>query len=77
MKEVLVRVGDFLRNGIRLVWLVNFEERYLIVFAAGQPPVTVNENEPVPPLPDLPGFTCKVADFFRLPGQPTASNTSA
>jgi Uma2 family endonuclease len=73
MREVMAKVAEYLQNGVRTVWLVNYEERFLTVFDVGQPPVIVNEADPVPALPNLPGFSHTLSDFFRLPGQPVTT----
>lgn len=68
-RAVMAKVAEYLQSGTQTVWLVNYEERYMTVFDAGQPPRVVNETDPVPAPPGLPGFTCTMSDFFRTAGK--------
>jgi Uma2 family endonuclease len=71
-EPVTRRVNMFLQRGVSLVWLVDPEGRTVSVCRVGQlPQVLEGDDEPV--VEDvLPGFRCRVADFFYLPGEEVA-----
>jgi Uma2 family endonuclease len=64
---------DFLEHGTRQVWMIRPEERSVGVFLPDLTTRTVREGELLVGGDDLPAFTCRVADFFRLPGQSSPS----
>jgi Uma2 family endonuclease len=74
-RKVMEKIGDYLRNGVSVVWLVNFEERFVTVFRRSEPPKTVDELQELT-ADELPGFSCRVTDFFRLPGDQPPDLTS-
>ncbi|HET6575823.1 MAG TPA: Uma2 family endonuclease [Fimbriiglobus sp.] len=67
-KDVTRKVADYLDNGVPLVWVVDYEERFVTVYRLGQPPRAIGEDDELTGGDDLPGFSCRVAEFFRLPG---------
>jgi Uma2 family endonuclease len=71
--EVTARVEDFLLNGTPLVWLIDPETRTVNVFRPLEPRGVLSDE--LNGGDELPGFACKVADLFRMPGQPAANNT--
>jgi Uma2 family endonuclease len=72
---VMRKVQQYLRAGIAMVWVVDGESRNVTVYRAGREPRVLEENEVLDGEDVLPGFTCAVADLFRLPG--TVSGTAA
>lgn len=64
------RVSQFLRKGIPLVWIVDAEAREVTVYRPGREPYVVGEQDELTGEDVLPDFRCRVADFFRLPGEP-------
>jgi Uma2 family endonuclease len=72
---VMRKVQQYLRAGITMVWVVDGESRNVTVYRAGREPRVLEENEVLDGEEVLPGFTCAVADLFRLPG--TVSGTAA
>jgi Uma2 family endonuclease len=72
---VMRKVQQYLRAGIAMVWVVDAESRNVTVYRAGREPRVLEENEILDGEEVLPGFTCAVADLFRLPG--TVSGTAA
>jgi Uma2 family endonuclease len=72
---VMRKVQQYLRAGIAMVWVVDAESRNVTVYRAGREPRVLEENEVLDGEEVLPGFTCAVADLFRLPG--TVSGTAA
>jgi Uma2 family endonuclease len=67
LKKVLQKIEDYLKSGVAVVWLVNYEECFVTVFRNDQPPRVVDEVGELT-VDEMPGFTCRVADLFRLPG---------
>jgi hypothetical protein len=56
------------KAGAEMVWLMDVTERMVAVFRRGQPLVVFEENEDLTCQDMLPGFRCRVADFFSVPG---------
>ncbi len=69
MGKVNRRIKEQLVFGIKVVWLVDSEARNVTVYRAGRDHYVVEENEELTGDDVLPDFRCKVADFFKLPGQ--------
>jgi Uma2 family endonuclease len=67
--KVTRRITDLLRRGIAVVWLVDPEDRSVTVYRPGQLPQVVEGNDELHGDPEVPGFRCRVADFFFLPGE--------
>jgi Uma2 family endonuclease len=65
---LIAKIRDYLINGVKLVWLVDYEDRTVSVFRPNQTPDVLTATQDLTGGEDLPGFTCKIADFFRLPG---------
>jgi Uma2 family endonuclease len=76
MRVVMAKIGDYLRNGVRVVWLVNYEERFVTVFTTDAPPLTLVESDEVTGRDALAAFRCRVGEFFRIPGEPPATASS-
>jgi Uma2 family endonuclease len=66
--KVLQKITDYLRAGVRLVWVVDPETRKVVVNLPDKSPRTVSSEDELTGEGVLPGFRCRVADFFRLPG---------
>jgi Uma2 family endonuclease len=71
--KVLRKINDYLRAGIRLVWVVDPETRTVAVYQPDKNPLTVGPEEELAGEGVLPDFRCRVADFFRLPGSSSAA----
>lgn len=67
--EVNEKVEDYLAAGVRLVWVADYENRRVTVFAPGAAPQTRADGEELSGGEVLPGFACKLADLFRIPGE--------
>jgi Uma2 family endonuclease len=63
------RVTEFLRRGIRLVWIVDPEARDVTVHRPGREPCVVGGDEDLTGDDVLPDFKCRASDLFRLPGE--------
>src|SRR6185437_1559085 len=62
--EVEEKVRLWLAAGSQLVWVVDPEDRTVIVYRLGAEPVTLREDQEIDGGEVLPGFRCRVADFF-------------
>ena len=62
--EVEDKVQLWLAAGSQLVWVVDPEARIVVVYRPGAEPVTLREDEEIDGGDVLPGFRCRVADFF-------------
>jgi Uma2 family endonuclease len=67
--KVTRRVNQFLRQGVAVVWVVDPEERSVSVYRLNQLPQVFEGTDELTGEPELPGFRCRVADFFYLPGE--------
>ncbi len=61
------KVGEFLRAGTQLVWVINPDVKTVEVHRADGTGVILSENDVLCGENVLPGFTCKVADLFVAP----------
>lgn len=66
--KVQEKIEDYLRGGVRVVWLVDYEERKVAVHRPDRTLTVVREADELTGGEDLPGFSCRVGEFFRLPG---------
>ncbi|HUR55451.1 MAG TPA: Uma2 family endonuclease [Gemmataceae bacterium] len=64
-EEVVERVEEYLACGVRLVWVINPDFGTVAVHRPGAEPVQFNRTQTITGDPELPGFSCPVADFFR------------
>jgi Uma2 family endonuclease len=69
---VLRKIMDYLRSGVQMVWLIDPANRDVAVYRPGRDPVVLDGDQELSGDDVLPGFTCKVSDFFRLPGEKPA-----
>jgi Uma2 family endonuclease len=67
--KMMERIVDQLNAGTPLVWLVDPEAQNVTVFRPGKPPYVVHAGEEITGDDVLPDFRCKVAEFFKLPGE--------
>jgi Uma2 family endonuclease len=73
MTKVLRKVRCYLRAETRLVWVIDPEERIVLVYRSGQESVEVGVAEELTAEDVLPGLRIRVADIFRLPGDNPAA----
>jgi Uma2 family endonuclease len=73
--EVDVKVSEYLDVGVSLVWVVNPEARTACVYRPGGTARRLRENDEIDGGDVLPGFRCRVAEFFPPAGeeQPSAN----
>lgn len=58
------KVQEWLTAGSKAVWVADPINRSVTVFRLGAAPVTLTENQEIGAEDILPGFRCRVADFF-------------
>jgi len=68
MGKVRRRVREQLRFGARVVWVLDPEARNVILYRAGKEDQLAEEAEELTCEDVLPGFRCRVAEFFEVPG---------
>jgi Uma2 family endonuclease len=64
-EEVAERVEEYLDCGLPMVWVLNPYSRTVIVHRPGQEALALDTRDALTGDPELPGFSCPVADFFR------------
>lgn len=62
--QVEAKLDDYLRAGVNEVWVVSIEERSVWVCRAGQAHQRLAEDAELTSPELLPGFSCRVVDFF-------------
>jgi Uma2 family endonuclease len=67
-RRFLPKITDFLRNGVAIVWVVNPDLHNVTVYTKSNGPEVFEGTQILTGGDVLPGLKCKVADFFRLPG---------
>jgi Uma2 family endonuclease len=65
--QVMEKINDYLRNGVSMVWVIDPATRKVTVHRPDRPQTQVGEDGELTGEDILPGFRCRVADFFRLP----------
>jgi Uma2 family endonuclease len=66
--RVIRKITDYLNNGVEMVWLIDPEARTVTVYRANKGPLFLEEGDELTGQDVLPGFRCRVADIFFLPG---------
>lgn len=64
-EEVAERVAEYLDCGVPLVWVFSPLFRTVTVHRPNASPVALDDRDTLAGDPELPGFACPVADFFR------------
>lgn len=67
-RNLLSKVDEYLDFGVKLVWLVDYEEKFVTVYRKDRKHETFDEADTLT-CDELPGFSCIVGNFFRTPGQ--------
>jgi Uma2 family endonuclease len=63
--DILDKLAEYLRVGIPLVWIVYPKSRTVAMYRPiDEPPDVLKQDQVIENLPELPGFRCRVADFF-------------
>jgi Uma2 family endonuclease len=66
--RILRKITDYLTHGVQLVWLIDPEDHTVTVHAPNKPHVLLEKDAELTGDPVLPGFRCRVADLFAIPG---------
>jgi Uma2 family endonuclease len=69
--KVLRKITDYLSSGVNLVWLVDPEARSVTVYRSDKGPYEMRGDGELTGDETLPGFRCRVSDFFFVPGGAT------
>jgi Uma2 family endonuclease len=75
--RVNAKIHEYLDNGVKIVWHVDYEERNVTVYRPNTQFVIVPEGGELTGGDDLPGLSIKVADIFKLPGAPNTNPPAA
>ncbi|MDY3554659.1 Uma2 family endonuclease [Gemmata sp. JC717] len=67
--RVNAKIQEYLTNGVKVVWQVDYEERNVTVYRPNKMMEVVREGGELTGGDDLPGLVVKVADIFKLPGE--------
>jgi Uma2 family endonuclease len=59
------KVREYLGAGVLLVWIVHPDRRDVTVYRPGVASATIAATEVLENLPELPGFRCRVSEFFE------------
>jgi Uma2 family endonuclease len=62
------KIREYLTNGVKVVWQVDYEERNVTVHRPSRTMEVVREGEELTGGDELPGLSIRVADIFKLPG---------
>jgi Uma2 family endonuclease len=65
---LIAKIGEYLKSGVKIVWLVDYEERDISIHRPNTNPIVLKGDQELTGGDELPGFSCKVADLFKLPG---------
>ena len=65
------RINQYLKRGIPLIWVIDPEDRDVHVYSQTAPPKTLDVTDDLNGDGILPGFACKVSDFFAWPTNTT------
>lgn len=65
--EVEEKILEYMEAGFPLVWVAHPKPRTITVYQPGQRPVVFTSSDDITAEQVLPGFRCKVADFFPAP----------
>lgn len=65
VRELAAKVADYLRTGVRLVWVVELDAQTVTVHTPDTPPLTLSVHDEITGGAVLPEFRCPVAAFFE------------
>ena len=58
------KIDDYLRAGVRLVWVIDPHDRSVLIYRPGKEPEMVNVRQELSGEPELPGFRVPAAQLF-------------
>ena len=71
VNKIAAKVDEYLAFGVKQVWVVDPESKDVAVHRPGKSMTLLEGDADLLGGDDLPGFSCRVFDFFRMPGQKT------
>ncbi|HSQ55346.1 MAG TPA: Uma2 family endonuclease, partial [Gemmata sp.] len=66
--EVNEKIADYLRAGVKVVWLADPDLKTVTVYYSTRSHTVLKGADELGGGEELPGFSCKVAELFHLPG---------
>jgi Uma2 family endonuclease len=66
---LLRRISEYLKPGVRLLWVVDPEARTVTVYRKGREPLTLRESDELSGEDILKGFRSPVANLFKSPAE--------
>ena len=72
VREDFTRAAQELRGGVKVVWVIDPDERKVTVCLPDRFPEILKADQELTGGDILPGFRCRVADLFFLPGPASA-----
>jgi len=66
-KQVATKIEEYLQAGVKLVWYVDPESRTVTIHRPNSEPLTLGAQDELSGGEELPGFSCQVADLFKMP----------
>jgi Uma2 family endonuclease len=63
-REVREKVDEYLAHGVRLIWVVDPEDRTVAIYRVGTPPARLDASGVLTGGDVLPGFSCQVGTLF-------------
>lgn len=70
--EIAEKVQDFRKAGVKLIWVVNPQDRSVAIYRGKGKATIASENDDLDGESVLPGFSCRVGELSLAPGQVTA-----
>ena len=73
--EVNEKIEAYLKNGVKVLWLVDYARRKVTIYRPDKTLTVVKEDHELTGGDELPGLAIKVADIFKLPAERAAPLT--
>jgi Uma2 family endonuclease len=67
--RINAKVRDYLSNGVKLVWLIDTEDRKVSIYRPNRTLEVIDETAELTGGEELPGFSCPVRNLFSSDGQ--------
>lgn len=64
--KVMRKIANYLDSGVKVVWLVNYDERFAAIHRLNKSPEVFESGQTIT-IEELPGFSCRVDDLFGMP----------
>jgi Uma2 family endonuclease len=68
--ELDEKIEEYLEAGVRMVWVINSEQRTARIYLPDRPIEPVREDQEITGGDVVPGFRCRLGDIFRYPTAP-------